>query len=232
MTSTARTDEHSDARDSGDLGDTAGAGAGASPGGGPWFMKEARLGVFLIITSVIGFLASFELSVDKVKKLENPDVTLSCDFNPFFSCGSVMEHWQSQLFGFPNQFIGVAAFIFPLLLGVLLVSGTRVPGWVMVGLNIGLLGGTALVMFLFYSSIYVIGTGCPWCIVVWAMTIPMFCVVTGYNALAGNFGSGLRESFVVRVIASSALLLSLVWLLIIAVCVVVQFWTYFGSLLR
>jgi uncharacterized membrane protein len=198
----------------------------------PWFMSEVRLGVFLVVASVIGFLASFELSIDKVKKLEDPSAELSCDFNPFFSCGSVMAYPQSQLFGFPNQFLGIAAFIFPLLLGVLLISRTRIPGWVMAGLNVGLLLGTVFVMFLFYTSIYRIGVGCPWCMVVWAVTIPMFCAVTGYNVLAGNFGAGVRDNAFTRVFAANSLLISLLWLFVIFACVVIQFWTYFGSLLQ
>ncbi|WP_236864040.1 vitamin K epoxide reductase family protein [Brevibacterium daeguense] len=198
----------------------------------PWFMGEVSLGVFLVVASVIGFLASFELSIDKVRKLEDPSAQLSCDFNPFFSCGSVMAYPQSQLFGFPNQFLGIAAFIFPLLLGVLLISRTRIPGWVMLGLNSGLLLGTVLVMYLFYTSIYRIGIGCPWCMVVWAVTIPMFCVVTGYNALAGNFGARVRDNAFIRVFAANSLLISLLWLFVIFACVVIQFWTFFGSLLR
>lgn len=194
-------------------------------------LRPNALGIFLIVGSVIGFLASFALAVEKYEKLENPEAALSCDLNPFFSCGSVMEWPQSQLFGFPNQLIGVAAFIFPLLLGVLLVAKARIPAWVMVGLNIGLALGVALVMFLFYTSIYVIGVGCPWCMVVWTVTIPMFCGVTAHNALAGSFGRGVRDSAIVRVLAKENIAIAVVWLLIIAFCVVVQFWNFFSTLI-
>lgn len=196
-----------------------------------WVLRPTALGIFLIVGSVVGFLAAFALSVEKYWKLENPNVSLSCDLNPFFSCGSVMEYPQSQLFGFPNQLLGVAAFIFPLLLGVLLVAKARIPGWVMVGLNIGLALGVTLVMFLFYTSIYVIGVGCPWCMVVWAMTIPMFCAVTAHNVLAGNFGAGIRDNTAARVLARENIAISVVWLLIIAFCIVIQFWNFFSTLI-
>ncbi|MGW9827594.1 putative membrane protein [Brevibacterium pityocampae] len=228
--------EHDDAEfgDSGSDGTRFDDGEGhLDPGArsrGPWFMDEAKLGVFLVVSSVIGFLASFELSIDKVRLLENPSATLSCDFNPFFSCGSVMAFEQSQIFGFPNQFLGIAAFIFPLLLGVLLITRTRVPGWVMVGLNLGLLAGTVLVMYLYYSSIFVIGIGCPWCIVVWTVTIPLFCVVTGYNVIAGNLGAGLRDNGVVRAIAGTALIIAVLWLILVYASIVFRFWVFFGSL--
>ena len=195
-----------------------------------WVLRPATLGIFLVVTSVVGFLASFALAVEKYEKLENPNAVLSCDLNPFFSCGSVMEYPESQLFGFPNQLLGIAAFIFPLLLGVLLLAGARIPGWVMVGLNVGLALGTTLVMFLFYISIYKIGVGCPWCMVVWTMTIPMFVSVTAHNALAGNFGAGIARNPIARVLAKENIAIFVLWLLVITACVVVQFWNFFATL--
>ncbi|WP_349828909.1 vitamin K epoxide reductase family protein [Brevibacterium litoralis] len=207
--------------------DPVGSGSGARP---PWFGHDRGLGIFLVVASALGFLAAFDLSVEKVKKLEDPGHTLSCDLNPFISCSGVMEFPQSQIFGFPNQFIGVAAFVFPLLLGVLLISRTPIPGWVMVGLNIGLVGGVALVMYLFVQSVFVIGIGCPWCMVVWLVTIPSFCLVTAYNALHGNFGAGVAANDWVRSFARQAPWFAVLWLLVIAACVFVGFSTYFLSL--
>lgn len=196
----------------------------------PWVQRPVAFGIFLIVTSFVGFLASFTLAVEKYEKLENPDGVLSCDLNPFFSCSSVMEFPQSQLLGFPNQLLGIAAFIFPLFVGVLLASRAKVPDWVMVGLNIGLACGIGLVMFLFYVSIYVIGVGCPWCIVVWTVTIPMFCAVTAHNVLEGRFSKALSDNTFVRVLAKENLPIAIVWLLLIAAAIVVQFWNFFSTL--
>lgn len=195
-----------------------------------WVLRPKAIGLFLIVASVVGFLASFALAVEKYEKLEDPNAVLSCDLNPFFSCGSVMEYPESQLFGFPNQLLGIGAFIFPLLLGVLLMAGAKIPGWVMIGLNIGLALGTVLVMFLFYVSIYVIGVGCPWCMVVWTMTIPMFVAVTAHNVLAANFGARLARNPIARVLAKENAALFVLWMLIIAACILVQFWTFFSAL--
>ncbi|GAA1872104.1 vitamin K epoxide reductase family protein [Brevibacterium marinum] len=195
-----------------------------------WVLRPTAIGLFLIVASVVGFLASFALAVEKYEKLEDPNAVLSCDLNPFFSCGSVMEYPESQLFGFPNQLLGIGAFIFPLLLGVLLMAGAKIPGWIMIGLNIGLALGTVLVMFLFYVSIYVIGVGCPWCMVVWTMTIPMFVAVSAHNVLAGNVGVRIAQNPIARVLAKENVALSVLWMLIITACIVVQFWTFFSTL--
>lgn len=195
-----------------------------------WVLRPTSLGIFLIVTSIVGFLASFALAVEKYEKLEDPNAVLSCDLNPFFSCGSVMEYPESQLFGFPNQLLGIAAFIFPLLLGVLFLSRTNLPRWIMLGLNIGLALGTVLVMFLFYVSIYAIGVGCPWCMVVWTMTIPMFVAVSAHNVLAGNFGRRIAQNPILKVVSKENVAIFVLWMLVIAACIIVQFWNFFSTL--
>lgn len=196
-----------------------------------WFTGHRGLGSFLLITGVIGLLSAFELTLDKFRILEDPDVVLGCDLNPFFSCGSVMTYPESQIFGFPNQLIGVFAFMVPIVLGVLLLSRVDVPHWMMNGLAVGLLGGVVLVTFLQYTSIFTIGVGCPWCMVVWVVTILQFCVVTASNILRGAMGPGVQGSTVLRVLASAPVALAAVWLLVIGAVMVVEFWTYFGSLI-
>ena len=196
-----------------------------------WVLRRVPFGIFLIVASVIGFLASFSLAAEKYAKLADPELVLSCDLNPFFSCGSVMEHPEAELFGFPNQLLGVAAFVFPLLIGVLFLAGTRLPDWVMIGLNLGLALGVVFVMFLFYVSIYRIGVGCPWCIVVWTVTIPMFVGVSAHNVLSGAFGPRAEANPFARVFAKENVALSVLWMLIIFACIVVQFWSFFSNLL-
>ena len=189
------------------------------------------MGTFLLLTGVVGLLASFTLTLDKIRLLANPDAVLGCDLNPYFSCGSVMTYPQSEIFGFPNQLIGVVAFVVPIALGVLLLSRVEIPDWVMNGLAVGLLGGVVLVTFLQYTSIYTIGVGCPWCMVVWVVTIVQFCVVLAANVLRGTFGRSAEDSTVLRVLASMPLVIAAVWLLVIATAMVAQFWTFFGSLI-
>jgi len=207
----------------------------SSPAAGPaadaWFLRRLPFGIFLIIGSVIGLWMSFLLSIDKLRKLENPGITLSCDLNPFFSCGSVMEYPQAQLLGFPNQFLGIVAFVVPLMFGVLVLARVELPGWLWTGLAAGLGAGALLCMYLFYTSIFAIGVGCPWCIVVWTVTIPMFCVVTGYAALRGFFGAGVTASPYARVFAQHALLIGVLWMCIVYGLIIVKFWTFFSGLI-
>src|SRR5699024_5370685 len=99
----------------------------------------------------------------------------------------------------------------------------------MIGLNLGLALGVVLVMFLVYVSIYRIGVGCPWCIVVWTVTIPMFVDVTAHNGLSSAFGNRSVAIPFAMVFAKENVALSQLCMLVIFACVVVQFCWFFSN---
>ncbi|EPR76964.1 Integral membrane protein [Leifsonia rubra CMS 76R] len=51
--------------------------------------------------------------------------------------------------------------------------------------NIGIAGAFAFCLWLAYQSIFDLATLCPWCMVVWSVTIPMFWAVTLRNLTVG-----------------------------------------------
>ena len=148
------------------------------------------LGAFLAIAGAIGVLASSILTIDKITLLQSQvdgeDLSLGCDLSAFVSCSGVIASDQASAFGFPNPLIGIAGFAVVTTLGVLLASGTRLPGWVWGGLQVGVIFGIGFVTWLQYQSIFNIGKLCPWCMVVWAVMIPTFVLVTTRN-VPGRF---------------------------------------------
>ncbi|WP_205856507.1 vitamin K epoxide reductase family protein, partial [Phytoactinopolyspora endophytica] len=125
------------------------------------------LGWLLLIGGAIGLAGSATLAIERILLLQDPGHTPSCSFNPIVTCGAVMESWQGELFGFPNPFIGVAAFPVVMTFGVMLLAGLRPPRWMWLGLWAGTVLGAAFVTWLFTQSVYVIGALCPYCMVVW-----------------------------------------------------------------
>ncbi len=75
---------------------------------------------------------------------------------------------------FPNPLLGIASFAVVTTLGVVLLTGAVLPRWVWLGLQAGVTFGVVFVHWLIYQSLYVIGALCPYCMVVWAVTIPLF----------------------------------------------------------
>ena len=152
----------------------------------------------LAVCGIIGIFASIELIIQKIAVLSDPDFVPNCDINPILSCGSVISTEQASLFGFPNPVLGVIGFTIVIMFGALLFTGVELPRLMWLGLNFGALAGMVFVIWLVSQSLYVIGALCPWCMVVWAVTIPIFWQVTTDN-LASNrlsLGKGLSEIIV------------------------------------
>ena len=134
--------------------------------------------IWVLIAGVVGLAAAFTLTVEKIELLENPAYVPSCSINPVLSCGSVMVTPQAEAFGFPNPLIGIVAFTVVVVTGVLArrqsarCRGGIGPGWRSAHCSV-----SVFVHWLIFQSLYVIGALCPYCMVVWAVTIPLLVVV-------------------------------------------------------
>lgn len=187
--------------------------AGGLPAGERW------LGVLLLVAGIVGLVAAFALAIEKQRLLENPFYVPACSLGDAVDCGAVMRSAQATTFGVSNAFIGLAGFGGLLATGMLLTSGARLTTayrWV---LQIGLTFAVVLVHWLIFHALYRIGALCPFCMAIWAATIPSFWYVTldntrrlaGRNRLAGALHR--NHGIVVTV-----------WLLLIAVLVVERFY--------
>ncbi|WP_233255716.1 vitamin K epoxide reductase family protein [Naasia lichenicola] len=145
------------------------------------------IAILFIVTGLVGLYGSFTLIIERFALITNPGVPLNCDINPFVSCGPVIQSWQGSLFGFPNPMIGLAAFAAPVAVGVGLLAGARFARWFWVLYNAGLLFAIVFIHWLMVQTVFVIGTLCPYCMLVWLFTIPLFWYGT-VNNLGRNFG--------------------------------------------
>jgi len=152
----------------------------------PVAKRPVALGIFFIVAGVIGWYAAFALTIEKFVTLTNPTEALGCDFSVLVQCRANLESWQGSLFGFPNPVIGLAAWIAPIVVGVALLSGARFARWFWVLFNLGVVAALAFVLWLISQSVFVLGTLCPWCMVTWSVTIPLFWALTLYNLREGN----------------------------------------------
>ncbi|GAB06566.1 putative membrane protein [Gordonia amarae] len=182
----------------------------------------------LTIGGAIGLVAASDLSVEKVEMLKDPTYSPSCNFNSLFSCGSVMQTTQASVFGPPNPFIGIAGFAVFVTVGVGLLAGARFAPWFWAGLQVGATFAMVFVHWLIFQSLYEIGKLCPWCMVVWSVTIPTFLFVTVRNLHA--FGL-VERSRAVGFVARNHGLVLMVWVLTIVALIVIRFWDeYFSTL--
>ena len=153
---------------------------------GPLMTRALPFAWLLLVTSVVGWLASGELVLEKIEKLANPSHHTICDVNPWISCGEVMSTWQSSLFGFPNMFIGIVAFAITTTTAMgILLGGTRFSRGYWIGLQVGVTLGFVFIVWLWSQALYSIGILCPLCMIVWAMMIPLFVWTTIRNVQHG-----------------------------------------------
>ena len=183
-------------------------------------------GILLAVLGLIGLGAALTLAIEKVHLLEDPSYVPSCNFSPILACGSVMTSEQAAAFGFPNPFLGIAAFPVVVTLGVLIAGGVRLPRWILDGLALGSLLGLTFVGWLVSQSLYEIGALCPWCMVVWTVTIPI-AVVSTLQALRPR----RPDSEALTTLWDARFLITLLGYLVIIVLAGVRFWDYWESLL-
>jgi uncharacterized membrane protein len=146
--------------------------------------------IFLIVAGVLGWWASFSLTVDKFLLLQNPEADLDCNFSIIVQCGKNLDSWQGAVLGFPNPIIGLGGFVAPIAVGVGLLAGARFDRWFWALFNVGIVGAFAFVIWLISQSVFVLGTLCPWCMLAWSVTIPLFWIVTARNLAEGVYGRG------------------------------------------
>ena len=185
--------------------------------------RPSAIGV--LIAGVLGLAAAVTLTVEKIEILINPDYVPSCSINPVLSCGSVMITPQASVFGFPNSLIGIVAFTVVLVTGVLAIARVDLPHWYWVGLAIGTLLGTVFVHWLAWQSLYSIGALCPYCMVVWAVTIPLLVVATSIAAAPAT------SNGVVRALHTWRWSLVALWFTGLILLILVRFWDYWSALL-
>jgi uncharacterized membrane protein len=149
------------------------------------YQRPTGLAIFLIVAGAIGWFSAFQLTLDKFLVLTDPGAALNCNFSVIVQCGKNLTSPQGSVLGFPNPIIGLGAFIAPIAVGVSILAGARFARWYCIAFNVGILGALVFVIWLISQSIYVLGTLCPWCMVVWSVTIPMFLLVTLYNVRTG-----------------------------------------------
>ena len=183
----------------------------------------------LIIGSLIGIAACWELMTSELRLIRQPLANLSCDINPLVSCGDSLNVWQGNLLGVPNSFIGAMAFAVLLFVGALLACGQRLPRWVWWAMTAGTVGGIAFVVWFLIVSITVFGKLCPFCMLVWAVTIPIGAATWGEAARRGHLG--LSRAAAGRLYEARWLIAGAMYMAVI-ITVLVAFWDGWVAMLR
>lgn len=200
--------------------------ADPSAGGSGGVAVSRRSAWWVLIAGAIGLASALTLTIEKIEILINPDYVPSCSINPVLSCGSVMITPQASVFGFPNPLLGIVGFTVVVVTGVLAVTGVSLPRWYWAGLAAGSALGTVFVHWLIFQSLYRIGALCPYCMVVWSVTIPLLVVATSIAMQPQRSPNAL-----VRGIHTWRWSLVALWFTAVVLLILERFWNYWSTLI-
>lgn len=144
--------------------------------------------VVMAIFSFFALFAAFQLSVDKVHLLENPDDKLPCSINVVLNCASVMKTPQASLLGFPNSFLGIIGFSIFLFFAISSLMGAKYTKTILKLLLAGIIGAWIFALWLFFDSLYVIQILCPWCLLTTLSTTIVFATLLRIVLMDNIFG--------------------------------------------
>lgn len=182
----------------------------------------------LLICGLLGSLASFVITDDKFKLLEDPNYTPACSLNPIISCGNIMKSDQAHAFGFPNPMIGMMAYPVLVCVAMGLLAGARYRPWYWLGVQAGTLFGVVFCSWLQYQSLYRIGSLCLWCSLAWVVTIAAFWYTAVHN---------IKHRIIKVPEGARSLVLEFHWVVpvlwygVIATLILVRWWSYWQTLI-
>ncbi len=184
----------------------------------------------LLIGGAIGVFSSFILTIENIQLIEHPNGSLICDLNPIISCGSVMKTPQSSVFGFPNSIIGLVGCTFIAVMGLALLSGAKFKRWFWLIFQASVTFAIGFVFWFQYQSFTNINALCPYCMVVWVVTIPVFLYTTIYNLREGHIKTPTKLKPVIDYITKDHAYVLALWYLAIIAMILNHFWYYWKTL--
>src|SRR5262249_21361565 len=74
--------------------------------------RPIAMPILLIITGAVGWWSAFNLVLDKIALLKDPQADLDCNFSLLVQCGANLDSWQGEVFfGVPNPIWGLGGFV-------------------------------------------------------------------------------------------------------------------------
>ena len=140
----------------------------------------------MLVGSILSLIASFVLSVEAIELAKNPDAVLSCSISVVLNCATVAAHPTAELLGFPNAFLGLMAEPIVITVAIAGLSAIKFGRKFMFAAQIGYSLGFLFAYYLLYTSYFIIGALCPWCLLVTLTTTLVWFAITRYNIRENN----------------------------------------------
>lgn len=191
-----------------------------SPAAPPTIRPPIGLTVFWIVCAVLGGVVSSLLYLEYIGQLTGSDALISCSISAIVTCGPNLLAPAGNLLGFSNSIIGIALFFGPLYAAMSALASNGLRPWYWRVYVLFIAAGFVFVHVLAWRSVFEFRSLCPWCMVVWLVTIPLFWFTLGWSLRDGVWGADARR--IGSAAFSWALLLTVLDYAVIAVAAQVQ----------
>jgi uncharacterized membrane protein len=145
-------------------------------------MKQRKLYAIAVVGGVLGMVAAFLQTLEKLTLLQNSHAVLTCNFSSVFSCTNVLNSWQSSVFGFPNSIMCLTLFTIFTVAAVAGLSGSKLSRGFRLGVQFLALATLGFALWYFYEEIYVIKSLCVYCLFCFAGLLAVNAVMLRLNA--------------------------------------------------
>jgi uncharacterized membrane protein len=150
--------------------------------------KQKLLYGTLSIGALVGLIASFWDTINKISLLKNAHTSLTCNLNNAFSCSTVLNAHQSSVFGFPNSMMCIVFFSLTLSAGLIAWFGGSVISQIRYAYQAIALFFAGFGYWFFWQSIFNLHSICILCVFCYAgaLTINAVWVRLNYKDLPVN----------------------------------------------
>lgn len=183
----------------------------------------------LLAFGITGLAASIAISVEKNDLLKHPKAVLVCDLNPVYSCSNVITSKQSTTLGISNEVFGLIMFTAVITVAVSVLAGSRPKRWFWRAFMGGMAFFSLSVVYLWYQSVYNIGSLCVLCSSVWfsgwAITAALFTWTYDQKVFAKSPKS---LEIVLQYVRRNNLAFWAGCVLVLASLTLKHFWYYYG----
>lgn len=142
-----------------------------------------------------------------------------------------MSTEQASLLGVPNTIFGLIAFTMLFTFGFVLLAGAKLSRWIWVAAEAAAFGGVIFMHYLFFQGVYRINAICPWCFVVWMITIPVFWYTTVFTLQSGYIKLPQKLRKLIDPALKNHLTILIAWYAVILFILLERFWYYWSTLL-
>lgn len=193
-------------------------------------LSGIKFAIILIVTGLIGLFASVQLTLDKIHVLEDPNFQPVCNFNPIFSCESVMLSTQAEIAGIPNTIVGLIGFPMVIAIGAAILAGGKFHKRFWQLWMLGMAGGFVMMAYLIFQSVYRLGTLCLFCMTTWAALMPLLWYSLQWGLQHKYIPVPAKLEKVARFIRREHLTLLIFAYIVVVFLIVNHFWYYFKTL--